>query len=396
METWNFKVNNDNNINLVLDGKLTSIVFLDSEKSTKLGDEVVLAFDNEKQACIVRVVKVLVTSFKDIKSNYLDYPFASEDIVKVVTFEVIRDLVQERMDEAKKIVAANPSIFGDYSEISEINAGFNNSIFNVDNKYVIKICSDINKEDLFDVEANYYQEHDNSKIIPKLYKYDKSKMVVPFVYEIIECVNGKSVYYYWYKMTEEQRELFIKKLMDLIKDIHKIKCEPYDWSKYIKEEVVEYLNQSKDLLSEDEYSLVMSSLNYYDLVLKSNYFTLVHNDLHFDNILISDDNTIKLIDFNDAMVAPIDFDLRLLYMCVGVPWKWANTEMDPYQVPEDYVHLFEYVKKYYPELNDIPYLDERMIIYTVLDYITLLPRFKTDELKFKVLDNSRELINRLS
>ena len=119
-------------------------------------------------------------------------------------------------------------------------------------------------------------------------------------------------------------------------------------------------------------------------------------EMYFDNILIDDKGEIRLIDFNDSMIAPFDYDLRIFYMSVEQPWKWANVEMDPYQKPEDYINIFEYVKKYYEELGNVKYLEERMIVYSILDDIRHLPKFKNPEDKKKVIENSKKLINRLS
>ena len=43
-------------------------------------------------------------------------------------------------------------------------------------------------------------------------------------------IEGKSLYYYWYKMNKTEREAAIKELIDILKDIHNSKCEPYNWT----------------------------------------------------------------------------------------------------------------------------------------------------------------------
>lgn len=155
-----------------------------------------------------------------------------------------------------------------------------------------------------------------------MYRYDKSKKDVPYVYEIIEKVEGKSVYYYFYKMNETQKEELIKKLMSVLKEIHS------------------NFNKTIYMFNEEEKNIILKSLEKYDEILFDNRFCLIHNDLHFDNILLDAEGNIKLIDFNDVLVAPFDFDLRLLYMSVSLPWKWANIEMDLLQQPKDYKYLF--------------------------------------------------------
>ena len=67
--------------------------------------------------------------------------------------------------------------------------------------------------------------------------------------------------------------------------------------------------------------------------------------------------------------------------------------MDPLQKIEDYKNLFVYLKKYYKELNQVKYLDERMLIYWIYNDFSLLQRFRTAELKESVLVNSKKLVN---
>lgn len=138
---------------------------------------------------------------------------------------------------------------------------------------------------------------------------------------------------------------------------------------------------------------ILKSIEKYDEILSDNNFCLIHGDLHFDNILLDDKQNIKLIDFNDSQIAPFDFDLRLLYMSVSLPWKWANIEMDPLQKPKDYQNLFKYVKKYYSELNNIKYLEERMLVYWILEDFKLLPKFRDNNDKEKILVNSQKILD---
>lgn len=141
-------------------------------------------------------------------------------------------------------------------------------------------------------------------------------------------------------MNETQKEELIKKLMSVLKEIHSKEYLSYDWSMYIKEKVLFNFNKTIYMFNEEEKNIILKSLEKYDEILSDNRFYLIHNDLHFDNILLDSEGNIKLIDFNDVLVAPFDFDLRLLYMSVSLPWKWANIEMDLLQKPKDYKYLF--------------------------------------------------------
>ena len=417
MKTWQFDIDNDKLINLVLLGKKSATTSIYDENDLPIiNEEKILIFNNEKKACITKTIDFKIMKFKDMTEDYarlegegdlsLDYwkkvhhdffkkqnnDFNEDSLIVFEIFKVTKNLVEERLALAKTIVNNNLDIFKNIQSIEEINAGFNNHIFNINNKYIIKICADETKENLFDIEANFYNKNKDNENIPKLYKYDKSKTIVPYVYEIIEKVNGKSVYYYWYKMNENERENFIKRLVDILKQIHKNEYKSYDWSNHIKERILSSYNKTKYKFNKEEKNIILTSLNNYDEILIDNRFSLIHNDLHFDNILLDNKNNIKLIDFNDSIIAPFDYDLRIFYMCVTLPWKWANIEMDPYQLPKDYINLFNYIKKYYTELNDIKYLNERMIIYFILNDFELFPEYTNNELKTRILENSKKIL----
>ena len=418
LKTWRFAYDNDNQIKLVLEGMKTATTYLYDEKEVPNdNEEEILVFDNDKTACTTKTKKVIITEFKNIDENLsklegkenfetwkkshikhfetINPNFNENTKVVFKIFEVKENLTEKRLELARKIAKANQDIFGDIKKLKEVNAGFNNSIFNVNDIFIIKVCTNTAKEKQFNTESNFYKSNQNNENIPILYKFDKSKSVIPYVYEIMEKVNGKTVYYHWYKMNEQERETLIQKIVQVLQKIHHKTYPKYNWSDYIKDKIISSFNQTLDMFSKEEQSLILKSLDKYDEILSDNKFCLIHNDLHFDNILIDNNKNIKLIDFNDSIIAPFDYDLRLLYMSVETPWKWANIEMDPYQKPEDYKHLFEYIKKYYKELNNVKHLDERMLVYRILDDFRLLPRFRETEAKDRILLNSKKLLKKL-
>ncbi len=414
MKNWSFKIDNDKSINLVLNGKKNAYSLNYNEKEIpQINEESIIHFDNEKDACKIKIIDYKILKFKDVtldeallegyssldiwKKKYLDLfkktnsSFNEENIIIFVIFKVTNNFVKERLELGKKIANLNLDLFNKIESLYEINAGFNNTLFSVNNKYIIKVCTNTELEISFEKEYNFYKSNSSNKSIPKLYKYDNTKKEVNYLYEIIEKLNGNTLYYYWYKMNEIEREETIKKLISIIKSFHNIKANEYDWAKVIKEEIQKRIKDNKDLFSDEDYDIIIKSLNKYDEILKDNYFALIHNDLHFDNI-IYDNGNIKIIDFNDCLSAPIDFEFRQLYICQYKPWKWANIEMDPYQKEKDYKNIWNYIKKYYDKLNDINYLEERMIIYRIWNDSEHLKKYHSKELIDSVVENSKKIL----
>ena len=68
--------------------------------------------------------------------------------------------------------------------------------------------------------------------------------------------------------------------------------------------------------------------------------------------------------------------------------------MDPLQKKEDYENIMKYTLKYYKELKEIKFLEERLIIYAIQNEISLLSRFNNLSLKKTLLFYSKQLIKR--
>lgn len=290
----------------------------------------------------------------------------------------------------KRIANKNLELFGTIDSIEEVNSGFRNTLFNINNKYIIKVCTNKELENSFKTEYDFYISNKENLFIPKFYKYDDSKKGCEFVYEIIEKIEGKTLYYYWYNMSEEEREETIKKLIYIIKTFHLVRTESFDWENKIENEIKNRIENSKDVFDTDDYSMIIKSIEKYNDYFADNRFALLHNDLHFDNIIYNNGD-LKIIDFNDSKSAPIDFEFRLLYMCQYKPWKWANVDMDPYQKPEDYKNIWNYIKKYYKELAEIKNLEQRMIIYSIWDDSKHLKKYHEKELITNIVENSKKL-----
>lgn len=199
-----------------------------------------------------------------------------------------------------KIIEKHNRLFAGEAKIEKTNVGFTNTIYILNDKYILKICSNEANENAFKNEIEFYNQNKDNYLIPKLLCYDVTKAVVPYCYEIIEKVEGTSLYNVWHTFTEIERKNVIKQLCDAMKQFHKIKGQSYDWIAKIKNDFIRYYQDAidKNLFTTEEQDIINNSMKHFDELLESDDFVLIHNDLHFDNILYKDGN-IKLIDFED-------------------------------------------------------------------------------------------------
>lgn len=285
------------------------------------------------------------------------------------------------------IVRNNELLFGTNPIIEKINVGFTNTLYKINDSYIVKICTDIDNEEAFKKEISFYSSNKDNTLIPKLYYSSTDKKDVPYIYEILEKINGVSLYNVWHTYTEKQRENIIRQLCDAMKQMHNIKGRRYNWLEYMKKKFNLLYEQAKKLniFNDGEQGLLNQAYSSFDKYLESNEFVLVHNDLHFDNILV-DNGKIKIIDFERSMYAPRDFELDIFYRMIRKPWKFASEETEKYTEISQYSNIMLYVNKYYPELINTPNLHERLRIYDMVYFLEQLIEYpELDELKNDVL-----------
>lgn len=293
-----------------------------------------------------------------------------------------------------QIIKQNNSLFGKNPIIKKINVGFTNTLYNVNDSFIIKICTNINNEEKFKKEINFYNSNKDNDLIPKLYYSNIDKNIIPYMYEILEKIDGVSLYNVWHKLSELEREKIIKQLCDAMKKFHSNKGKPYDWI----QRTCDLFNQSYkkakalNIFSDEETMLIEKAYNRFPELLQSDEFVLVHNDLHFDNIFYKG-GKIKLIDFERSIYAPKDFELDILYRMIRKPWKFASEETEQYTNLDDYSNIMKYIEKYYPELIKTPNLYKRLAIYDMVYFLKQLVEYPhLDELKQDVLNAVKELV----
>lgn len=292
------------------------------------------------------------------------------------------------------ILKNNINLFGESPKVEKINIGFTNTVYKINDSFILKICTDITNEEDFLKEIEFYKANKSNTLIPKLYFFSVDKKEIPYMYEIIEKIEGVSLYNVWHTFSEEERENIIKQLCLAMKEFHNNSGPGYDWSNYFKNQFIELFNEAKrlNIFNVEEIKELDLSFLKFDKYLDSNEFVLVHNDLHFDNIFYHDGN-IKLIDFERSMYAPNDFELDILYRMIRKPWKFASEETEKYTNIDDYSNIMSYVEKYYPELISIPNLYKRLAIYDIIYFLEqYVNRPDIEELKVDVL-NAVKILN---
>lgn len=287
-------------------------------------------------------------------------------------------------DIIKKIIDNNEILKG--KEFKLINAGFTNTIYSVDN-YIIRICTNLNNEKSFMQEINFYKENKDNKGIPNLYVSDTTKTKVPYYYEIIEKVSGKTLYEVWPLLSDIERRNIVIKIIDILKPFHLKEVNGYDFSEVMKTKIITL----KDKCNLDD-ELFNDLINMCDKYFKENKFGLIHGDLHFDNF-IYDGINLHLLDFERSMVAPIDYDFKIFSRYNVQPYLWASAKTDMITVESDYQDLMSMFLDNYKELNNIPYINERLEFYSIIESLDNYKNTKDEERLEEVREKVKKINN---
>lgn len=320
---------------------------------------------------------------KDLEEQKL----AKEEVTKVILeinryqeligpmYQIICKITKEELVKyhpfVEKLIEKQPLLKG--KSYQKLDAGFTNTCYKV-GEYIIRICTDSKNEERFEHEMDFYMQNQENPYIPKCYIADKSKILIPYEYEIIEYIEGKTLYEIWYQLSEKERETLIIKIVEVMKSIHQIKVEPYDFKEELKDEMRKLLKDKKL-----KKSIFQKLSKLCDKYFEENHFGLIHGDLHFDNLIYRKER-IYIIDFERVMAAPIDYEFKIFNRCRYSAWLWASKKTDMLTVEEDYQKLLPTLIENYEELKNIKYLRERLMIYQIIDELRDYKNGKNQEI----------------
>lgn len=141
---------------------------------------------------------------------------------------------------------------------TKINKGFTNTIYNVE-EYVVRICTNEKNEKRFQNEINFYKINQENARIPKLHMSDRTSTIIPYNFQIIEKIDGKTIYEIWYQLSEKEKKEILIQVIDSLKLFHQIKGAPYDFSKFIKDALlveIKQMNLDKKKIKNSSYIVI--------------------------------------------------------------------------------------------------------------------------------------------
>ena len=274
-----------------------------------------------------------------------------------------------------------------------LNLGFNRIIYDVNDRFVVKIS--VNEEREYEIinEVNLLKSN-HKDYMPTLYSFDLSKTMIPFMYTIEEKIKGYNLFDVWSNIDDNTRKFYLSNLIEIMRDMHQqTDCKELVLTKMM-DEFDEYISKIKDkkiLTSEkiNYLNLLKSSLPLY---FENAKFGNIHGDIHFNNLLVTD-NGLKLIDYERYDVGPLDREFDPINRMVRNPNGLIKKGVQSLVNPKDYEMIMPYLIQNYSELCLDENFYDRLLIYDCfnsLRWLMLYPDHK--QYQDILFDKSKKLI----
>ena len=117
--------------------------------------------------------------------------------------------------------------FEKVKSIKKIKIGFTNKVYSINDKFILKICEDVNNKNNFEREVFLYNFFKDKIPVPKIILYDNSKNIYNKPFMIYNKIQGENLYSIWHLLNNFERRDIIKQLCKILKVINKTSCKAF-------------------------------------------------------------------------------------------------------------------------------------------------------------------------
>lgn len=269
-----------------------------------------------------------------------------------------------------KLIAAKNHI--DISSIKKFDSGEVNKVFNINNKFVIKIegepevATNLLKRQPEKIEMLYQK----GGRVPKILDYGQMDGKEYLLMEKIEGINLSAD---WWSFNDLQKENLIEQIAEQLIIFHSIKSDLYfNNSSNFKEAVSKEPNfaEINKTTLKPKYKKLIETLEIFfesklELLNEENTAVFNHNDLHFENIIYKDASITGIIDFDYFTYAPIDYELRKLIDFAHTPSNYLSRKLGLKYKNQQLTVEIKMLRKHYPSLFQHQNQIDRIKLYLI-------------------------------
>lgn len=286
------------------------------------------------------------------------------------------------------------------TSMQKISIGYTNSIYSLNNKYILRFCSNPNNMTNFTRASEFCTSYSESVNCPHII-YSEHDKDTDEAWQLEEKFSGVNLSAKWGALSENQREVIIAKICEELKRIHQIPIRlvfekefaPNEWrKKFIRDIEKKCLKLESKYANRSIFNEIQSYVEAYASCLSEVNYAICHTDLHFDNIMINDNEDILFLDFDRLRISSIDYELDIISVMANHPEIVINSScLFTPLTKNDFSNVISYFKKYYPELFKFKDLKYRLSIYSLKHYLAAISYAKDKEAVFDII---RSIIRR--
>tara|TARA_Y100000310_G_scaffold322941_1_gene382681 strand:- start:2243 stop:3166 length:924 start_codon:yes stop_codon:yes gene_type:complete len=282
---------------------------------------------------------------------------------------------------------------GKIHSIKKIGIGFNNEIYSINDKFILKICKKKSNESKFKKEVFAYNFFKDKIPVPKIIYSDTSKKILKNYFMIYYKIKGEdSLYAKWHSFNDNEKKEIIKQISKILKIINQTDTLAFDeffskknnWKNERISNLISYLKKVKaeKIISSEFIKKIELFVEENKNILQEEKLGLVYGDIHFDNFIIKNKKIVGIIDFEDINIMSLDYALDSIRRMKNYPEIYASEKYEKLVKKQDYIKLMQWFQEFYPELFNFKNLDRRLDLYSIEYDLRLLPDWpKTISLK---------------
>jgi len=258
--------------------------------------------------------------------------------------------------------------------IKKYNSGQTNRVYNIGNKYIVKIENKERKENCLKGQKKI-----SEKLImagAKTPKIIQEAVYKGHRYLIMEKLPGQNLSHIWWKKSKKEKESIIEQLAKQLKIYHSIKFKDFSLRAFrgkvfptMKEAIISDtdFNDIDYEKLKPEYKKMINYLKDYfkenvDILDSDKHSVFVHNDVHFENILVKDNKIVGIIDIDRWSRANPDYEIHKIFEFFHSPMKFVEPRLE-HHYPGLMTEEVKMVKKYYPEIFGKDFLTRYRVCY---------------------------------
>ena len=262
------------------------------------------------------------------------------------------------------------------NKIEKVNIGFNSSVYSIDNDFIIKLCTRNEREECFSKEISFYNKN-SYDFITELVSYDLSKTTYPYFYSIQKQIKGKCLYQVWGELNSNEKKSVLSQLLNIMKTFHSQKVQQDDYTHTIDDEYTEYLQRltNNNVLTDLQIEYLLALKESILTKFQTQKLSFIHGDLQFNNVILTDDGQIKIIDFEHYEIAPVEKEFAALDRMINYPESFMQKGNKCDINGLDFEIIREFFKSNYPEVCSSEIFDKNLLTFDILNSLYWLNKF---------------------